>query len=244
MTPHYASPEQARGAAVNAASDIYSLGVLLYELLAGVSPYRSTGARRRHSYMPSPTNTPPTPQCRRSAAESDGPEGVGRSRPTVPRDSLDLRRELSGDLDAIVLTALDKDAAGRYRSVADFAADIRLPPRRRPVNARKLNWRLARLPSRHAASPLLWQCWRWPSCAAVFGVYLSECGVRAPERQTLGGGARLSEPFQPALGGVAEHGADRDALHRTRRRRTSAHGAWRTGFARQARDGAAQFLRP
>ena len=43
MTPHYASPEQARGASVNASSDIYSLGVLLYELLAGCSPYRSAG---------------------------------------------------------------------------------------------------------------------------------------------------------------------------------------------------------
>src|SRR4029077_9857865 len=44
MTPHYASPEQARGASVNASSDIYSLGVLLYELLVGSSPYRSAGS--------------------------------------------------------------------------------------------------------------------------------------------------------------------------------------------------------
>ena len=150
MTPHYASPEQARGAPVNAASDIYSLGVLLYELLAGCSPYRVTGSSAA-SFVHAITHEPP-PRPSSAVAQLNPADPKAAAIAAKRATSLaDLRRGLSGDLDAIVLTALDKEPAGRYRTVADFSADIRRHLEGSRVNARNLSRRFARLSSTHAA---------------------------------------------------------------------------------------------
>jgi tetratricopeptide (TPR) repeat protein/TolB-like protein len=144
MTPHYASPEQARGAPITAATDTYSLGVLLYEILAGVGPYRTTGPSAA-SLVDAICNERPQPPssavARRSPAD---PEAVGAA---AARGSnpLGLRRALSGNLDAIVLTALEKSPARRYRSVADFARDITRHLDGGRVEARTLSRRYARL---------------------------------------------------------------------------------------------------
>jgi serine/threonine protein kinase/tetratricopeptide (TPR) repeat protein len=167
MTPHYASPEQARGAPVNAASDIYSLGVLLYELLAGSSPYRSTGSAAAfvHAIAHEAPLRPSSVVTQKGLTDPKA-EAIAASRST----SLSaLRRELAGDLDAIVLTALDKDPAGRYRSVADFSADIESHLQGSRVNARKLKWRYMRLPARTRRAILAGMVAL--ACFALLGIY-------------------------------------------------------------------------
>jgi serine/threonine protein kinase len=103
MTLAYASPEQVRGAAVTPATDVYSLGVLLYELLAGHNPQLPAGRSARETERAICEDTPPSPSTKveDAAAESRG----------LKRDA--LRKRLAGDLDAIVMTALHKDPARR-----------------------------------------------------------------------------------------------------------------------------------
>ena len=115
LTPDYASPEQIQGEPLATTSDIYSLGVVLHELLAGAAPYRlkrdSRGALE--DAIAEADVTPP------SVAVGDA-ESAGK-RATTPRL---LARELRGDLDAIVLKALRKDPAQRYVSADAFVHDI------------------------------------------------------------------------------------------------------------------------
>jgi tetratricopeptide (TPR) repeat protein/tRNA A-37 threonylcarbamoyl transferase component Bud32 len=109
LTPEYASPEQARGEPVTTATDIYSLGGVLYKLLTGSSPHQTK-------------NKNPMEMVRAICEEE------------VRRPS-ELRRELAGDLDSILLKALHTDPQERYRSVDQFAADLESWLRGRPVLA-------------------------------------------------------------------------------------------------------------
>jgi tetratricopeptide (TPR) repeat protein len=147
MTPRYASPEQARGAPVNAFSDIYSLGVLLYELVAGASPYRDTTGSAAALVHAIANDTPQRPSAALALLGEEDPRAaaIAANRATT---LLELRRSLAGDLDAIVLTALKKDPKARYVTAAEFAADIRRHLEGSVVNARKLNWRIAHLSAR------------------------------------------------------------------------------------------------
>jgi non-specific serine/threonine protein kinase/serine/threonine-protein kinase len=136
MTPEYASPEQVRGEPVTTASDVYSLGVVLYELLTGSSPYRlSTRAPREiERAITEQEPTKPSTVARNSRivnGESDEPRMPVRLGPNY--DS----RKLRGDLDNIVLMALRKEPARRYQSVEQFAGDIRRHLESRPVLARR-----------------------------------------------------------------------------------------------------------
>jgi eukaryotic-like serine/threonine-protein kinase len=128
FTPRYASPEQMRNEPITTATDVYSLGVLLYELLTGVSPYRvATEA------MPDLTRAvceeePARPSTR--LAEQD----TASAPPFLPA-------VLRGDLDRIVLKALQKDATQRYASVEQFSEDLRRYLSGEPVLARPATWR-------------------------------------------------------------------------------------------------------
>jgi len=126
VTPDYASPELLGGESVDARSDIYSLGVLLYELLTGARPYRLRNAASigllEHAVTTVEVKKPST-QLEADAAAARG---------TVPER---LGRQLRGDLDAIALKALAKEPAKRYLSVGALAEDLRRHLSARPIEA-------------------------------------------------------------------------------------------------------------
>src|SRR5204863_9694351 len=113
MTPEYASPEQVRGEPVTTASDVYSLGIVLYELLVGRSPYRFTSRSPLDVAREITDTEPPRP----STAVAGGKDL--KFDPTGVRNS----KALKGDLDTIVLMALRKEPERRYRSVEQFSED-------------------------------------------------------------------------------------------------------------------------
>ncbi|MBI5718417.1 MAG: serine/threonine protein kinase [Burkholderiales bacterium] len=123
FTPHYASPEQVRGEPVSTATDIYSLGVLLYQMLTGTRPtgrQATTAMEAARSVL----EDEPTRPSRLSGAEATDPQW-----PTT-------RARLQGDLDNIVMKALEKDVARRYGSVEAMAEDVRAYLGGYPVGAR------------------------------------------------------------------------------------------------------------
>jgi non-specific serine/threonine protein kinase/serine/threonine-protein kinase len=135
LTPSYASPEQIKGDPMTTASDVYSLGVVLYELLTEVSPY-------------APVNGSPhdiaQAVCER---EPQKPSAVLQRPQTV------LRKQLGGDLDNIVLMSLRKEPSRRYASVNDLQEDIRRHLGNIPVRARNdtVWYRAAKFVARHKA---------------------------------------------------------------------------------------------
>ena len=144
MTPEYASPEQVRGGAVTTASDVYSLGVLLYELLTGRRPYtlRTDSLEEIVRSVCETDPQPPSSVARTHAATGEGT----RARPSAS--------ELRGDLDTIVLKALRKEPARRYLSVLELGEDVRRHLDGRPVRARPdtLRYRAGKFVGRHRAA--------------------------------------------------------------------------------------------
>jgi len=121
FTPRYASPEQLSGRPVTTAADVYALGVILYELLTGISPYAAANLDAPAAWI-------------KSVCEDDAPAPSTTIPINTPeRDS----RVLRGDLDAIVLKALRKEPGDRYGSVDQMAEDIRRHLSGQPVLARK-----------------------------------------------------------------------------------------------------------
>lgn len=137
MTPEYASPEQVRGDAITPLSDVYALGVVLYELLTGHRPYRLQ-SRIFHEIVRAICEEPPTRpstavgQTVRQGDIDVTPDQVSRKRRTSPEQ---LVRELAGDLDAILLRAMAKDPRQRYWSADQFSEDIRSHLNKEPVLA-------------------------------------------------------------------------------------------------------------
>ncbi len=156
MTPEYASPEQVRGEPVTTASDVYSLGVILYELLSGRRPYLLASRRAEEVERVISDTLPsrPSSAVHRGASrpgEGSPPataEAISASRDTTPPK---LRRSLAGDLDNIVLMALRKEPERRYASVEKLAEDLRRHLDGRPVSARRdtFFYRAGKLLRRH-----------------------------------------------------------------------------------------------
>jgi serine/threonine-protein kinase len=132
LTPEYASPEQLRGEPITTASDVYSLGVLLYELLTGKKPYRPTGG-----------------------TAGEGERVIRASEPTRPSVAAGptLGRRLRGDVDNIILMAMRQEPHRRYSSVEQFSEDIRRHLDGLPVIARAdtLTYRTTKFVARHKA---------------------------------------------------------------------------------------------
>ena len=141
LTPDYASPEQLGGEPLTIATDVYSLGVLLYELLTGGRPYRLKGLSVGQLEQAITTAEPKRPSA--TVSKSDA-EARGMS---VPR----LTRVLSGDLDTITLKALRKAPVERYETIAAFAEDLQRHLEGRPVLARptSLSYRALKFAARN-----------------------------------------------------------------------------------------------
>lgn len=149
LTPEYAAPEQVLGAPVTTATDVYGLGLVLYQLLSGRRAYefRGRSAVELERAVVDTMPAPPSAAVTRSLSDA---EDIARARATTP---LSLGRQLRGDLDTIVLTATKKDPNRRYPSAAHLADDLgryldRLPVRARPAG---FAYRATRFVRRHRA---------------------------------------------------------------------------------------------
>jgi serine/threonine protein kinase len=155
LTPGYASPEQIKGEPITTASDVYSLGVLLYELLTGHSPYHVASqapheiARAICEHQPARPSS--TIMRRDTSADGSHASCIDYSADNSPER---LRKQLRGDLDSIVLMALRKEPQRRYSSVDQFAADIRRHLEKLPVSASRdtFRYRTAKFLARHRKS--------------------------------------------------------------------------------------------
>lgn len=141
LTPEYASPEQVQNETTTTASDVYSLGVILYQLLTGEKPYRITSRRPEEIARVVAEEKPPRP----SAAASGDPKSEIRN-----------LKFLRGDLDNIILMAMRKEPERRYASVQQFADDIRRHLDGLPVLAHRdtFAYRSRKFLQRHKAGAL------------------------------------------------------------------------------------------
>lgn len=143
FTLHYAAPEQVRGEPVSTRTDVYSLGVILYELLAGTKPYRlrrQTDAEWEEAILA-------VEPLKASVAVLRNSDGSRSESPNARRDA----RRLSGDIDTILMKALAKAPEQRYPSVEAMWLDLQRHQDGRPIHARpqSLGYQLHKYVSRH-----------------------------------------------------------------------------------------------
>jgi len=175
MTPDYASPEQIQGKELTTATDVYSLGVLLYEILAGSRPYTL-----------------------RNLSPAAAERVVCDHNPRKPSSAADLsrrvRREISGDLDRIVLTAMHVDPSQRYQSVQHFDEDLNRYLLGKPIAAKKssLVYLSKKFVQRHREAAVLAACALVLVPAVSFLVYSRQSRIaerRAKQVRTLANSA-------------------------------------------------------
>ncbi|HET9032605.1 MAG TPA: serine/threonine-protein kinase [Dokdonella sp.] len=141
-TPAYAAPEQVLGKPITVATDVYAMGVVLYEALSGNKPWNESGSKLDEAILAGDAALPST-----VASRAD-------------------RREISGDLDAIVMQAMHRDPRHRYPSAASMARDLQRALTRRPVSARKQT-------SLYRTSRFLARYHRWVASGLVLLALLS-----------------------------------------------------------------------
>jgi serine/threonine protein kinase len=172
LTPEYASPEQVKGDAITTASDVYSLGILLCELLTGCRPYRLAG-RAPHELAQAVCEFEPKKPSALVLRTEHGyddsaiaPESLSAARASTPEK---LNKLLRGDLDNIVLMALRKEPWRRYPSAAQFAFDVQRHLDGLPVTASNdtLGYRVSKFVTRHRVGV---------AAASVFALMLVSAG--------------------------------------------------------------------
>jgi non-specific serine/threonine protein kinase/serine/threonine-protein kinase len=146
FTPEYASPEQIRGENLTTATDVYSLGVILYELLSGARPFR-LGGKNLAEVIRTVTRAAPTPP----SAVQNSKFKIQNSKQADQKSKPQNPKSLRGDLDNIVLKALKKEPERRYSSVEQFSEDVRRFLKGLPVAARRdtLRYRARKFVSRN-----------------------------------------------------------------------------------------------
>ncbi len=186
MTPDYASPEQVRGGPITTATDVYALGAVLYELLT---------TRRPHQFA---TYSPL--EIERAICDTEAPRPSEAAREQTDT-SAKLARQLTGDLDNIVLMALRKEPARRYQSVEQFSEDIRRYLTGLPVVARKdtFRYRAGKFARRHKAGVVIL------ALLVAFTVALAALAVRlARERDRANQAAATAQAVEQSLVAVFE----------------------------------------
>ncbi|HEY5807392.1 MAG TPA: serine/threonine-protein kinase, partial [Povalibacter sp.] len=164
MTPAHASPEQVRGDGITTASDIYVLGVLLFELLSGRKPFQLVGSRLTDMERIICEQEPPLPSSMIERTAQESPQLVEDIVTCRSSTRARLRKELQGDLDNIVMMAMRKEPARRYHSAEQLSADLERRLTGQPVLATSDSWayRTRKFVTRH----------RWPVIASVAGLML------------------------------------------------------------------------
>ncbi len=148
FTPEYASPEQIRGEKLTTATDVYSLGVILYELLTGNRPFNTQGKNISEIIKEVCETEPARPSSVVSGqwsvvgsdTKSNGQRTANSGQNTNPKAQITNPKSLRGDLDNIILQALRKEPERRYSSVEQFSEDIRRHLVGLPVTASKDTW--------------------------------------------------------------------------------------------------------
>lgn len=211
LTLEYASPEQVAERSATPASDVYSLGVVLYELLTGLSPYRVPSRGPLEIARAVQTATPGRPSAalkrdditlarafRRHVLENESAAARASS-------ARGLRRALRGDLDTIILKALRKEPAQRYQSAEAFAADIRRHLDGRPVLARPegIAYRAGKLLRRNRSAAISSSV----AATAALAIALASTAIRtyAPEAAPA---AVLAPRDRILVSDFANHGTD------------------------------------
>jgi serine/threonine-protein kinase len=173
LTLAYASPEQIEGASLSTATDIYSLGVVLYQLVTGARPFdHLESAHLLSNAIVSGEITPPSRQTRQHARNAFPSDATRAEAAAAPARAIDARNHhpqmkwrVPADVDAIILKALRREPGQRYATVGEFADDLRRFLTSRPVRARRGQWH-------YRASRFAWR-WRWALAVAVALLVLS-----------------------------------------------------------------------